>query len=210
MIIEFLGVSGVGKTTVAKAYKQQLEAEGKEIIWDTYDLYANQSWFMRNLKKSMVVFKFSFTQAKWIKKYWYFLSDSIPHKRDRVKPLFNAIFLKSLLLDTHKDNKIHLFDEGALQYLWAIKLRGNSTVSQIDMEIIKQLLGFPDKLIVVEASAECIEQRIINRAEYVRIMDNGNLIDTIKRMQFIQKEIISNIKGRTEIIYIDNNTMSIT
>ena len=74
MIIEFLGVSGVGKTTVAKAYKRKLEKEGKEVIWDTYDLYAKNGWLVRNLKKAFRVMAFAFANPKWVKEYKRFLN----------------------------------------------------------------------------------------------------------------------------------------
>lgn len=200
MIIEFLGVSGVGKTTVAKAYKKKLEKQGKEVIWDTYDLYAKNGWLVRNIKKAFTVVVFSVSNPMWVKAYKRFLEKNISNKKDIPKPLFNAVFLKALLVKARNDGKIHIFDEGALQYLWAVKLRGNKTVSNSDIQMIRNLLGFPDKLISVTADTQVIKARIVNRGEYVRIQDSLDLISTINEMKRIQGNIEKNTKDFIDVV----------
>lgn len=200
MIIEFLGVSGVGKTTVAKAYKRKLEKEGKEVIWDTYDLYARNGWLVRNIKKAFIVLAFSVSNPKWVLEYKRFLNKNISNKKDIPKPLFNAVFLKALLVKARKDGKIHIFDEGALQYLWAVKLRGNKTVSDFDIQMIRNLLGFPEQLISVTADSQVIKDRIVNRGEYVRIQESLDLISTISEMKRIQGNIEKKIENLIDVV----------
>lgn len=207
MIIEFLGVSGVGKTTVAKAYKQKLEKEGKVVIWDTYDLYAKNGWLIRNLKKSFTVLIFGVLNPRWVKRYKIFLDKNISNKRDIPKPLFNATFLKALLVKAKKDDKIHIFDEGALQYLWAVKLRNDNCkwIRKQDVNAAIDFFGLPDKLIVVNASVKTIVTRIKQRGEYVKIMDYGNLNETVTAMNHLKDEIVSFVRLRTEIEAINND-----
>lgn len=200
MIIEFLGVSGVGKTTVAKAYKRKLEKEGKEVIWDTYDLYARNGWLVRNIKKAFIVLAFSVSNPKWVLEYKRFLNKNISNIKDIPKPLFNAVFLKALLVKARKDGKIHIFDEGALQYLWAVKLRGNKTVSDFDIQMIRNLLGFPEQLISVTADSQVIKDRIVNRGEYVRIQESLDLISTISEMKRIQGNIEKKIENLIDVV----------
>lgn len=200
MIIEFLGVSGVGKTTVAKAYKRKLEKEGKEVIWDTYDLYARNGWLVRNIKKAFIVLAFSVSNPKWVLEYKRFLNKNISNIKDIPKPLFNAVFLKALLVKARKDGKIHIFDEGALQYLWAVKLRGNKTVSDFDIQMIRNLLGFPEQLISVTADSQVIKDRIVNRGEYVRIQESLDLISTINEMKRIQGNIEKKIENLIDVV----------
>lgn len=200
MIIEFLGVSGVGKTTVAKAYKRKLEKEGKEVIWDTCDLYARNGWLVRNIKKAFIVLAFSVSNPKWVLEYKRFLNKNISNIKDIPKPLFNAVFLKALLVKARKDGKIHIFDEGALQYLWAVKLRGNKTVSDFDIQMIRNLLGFPEQLISVTADSQVIKDRIVNRGEYVRIQESLDLISTISEMKRIQGNIEKKIENLIDVV----------
>lgn len=204
MIIEFLGVSGVGKTTVAKKYKEMLECEGKEVVWDTFELYEKCGWITRNIHKAAIVAIYATCHRKWVREYYAHLIDNIPNKHERIKPLFNAVFLKALLHKAKGDNKMHIFDEGSLQYLWAIKLRGNSSVTRYDVDMSEYFFGLPDRLISVNADAEKIAMRIEQRGEYVKIIDYGDLKNTIKRMQKQQQIIVSEIQNRIEIVEYDN------
>lgn len=205
MIIEFLGVSGVGKTTIAKEYKRKLEAEGKWVIWDTYELYANKSWFIRNIYKSVIVVKFCVQNYDWAKNYRRFLEKEIEDRKDFRRPLFNGIFLKALLVNAKLDKKIHIFDEGCLQYLLAIKLRGKKCVTKHDIEEMEMFYGLPDQLVVVDANAEVIVDRIKSRGEYVRIMDEGNLSDSVKNMQYTQDLIVKCLGNAVNIVIVKNN-----
>lgn len=205
MIIEFLGVSGVGKTTVAKRLRSKLEENGREVVWDTYDLYASHGWLTRNIRKGWFVIKYAAGHRSWVRGYRAFLSRNILKKAYIKEPLFNGIYLKSLLEKARLDHKVHIFDEGALQYLWAVKLRGISTVSNLDMEDIEKYLGLPDEVIVVEAAAGTIASRLEKRGQYVRIMKDGDLKETITKMQIVQRNIVYNLNDSVKVKYINND-----
>ena len=108
--------------------------------------------------------------------------------------------MKALLVKAKKDDKIHIFDEGALQYLWAVKLRNDNCkwIRKQDVNAAIDFFGLPDKLIVVNA-------RIKQRGEYVKIMDYGNLNETVTAMNHLKDEIVSFVRLRTEIEAINND-----
>lgn len=206
MIIEFLGVSGVGKTTVAKDYYQKLKASGHHVVWDTYILYAEYGWLKRNVFKALIVIKYGVLHPCWVFQYKDMLKQNLSVKRDIVKLLFNGVFLKSRLVKARRDNNIHIFDEGAMQYLWAIKLWGGVPVNKTDVDVIQQLLGLPDELIVIESKSETIEKRLIFRGEYTKIMDSDNLLKRIIGMQKIQGDILLQLERKdVRITQVDNN-----
>ena len=205
MIVEFLGVSGVGKTTVAKKYRENFENEGKTVIWDTYALYSNYGWFKRNIKKAICIIHFSLHNGKWVGYYYSFLKQEIIKRKDLTKPLFNGIFLKFLLEKAKNDQNIHIFDEGALQYLWAIKMRGDCKISADNIVTIDSIFGLPDYLVSVTSEADTIASRIQLRGEYVRLMDSGNLLNTIKEMQDLQNSIIEALNNKVMIIDYRND-----
>ena len=205
MIIEFLGVSGVGKTTIAKGFKKLFEDEGKTVVWDTYDLYEKHGWFGRNIIKCIRVVLYSIKNIQWLKEYKAYLLDQMNSKRDIRNRLFNGIYLKSLLTKAENDSCIHIFDEGSLQYLWSIKLRGKKPISQRDIDIVGNLFGIPNQVIVVYADAHLIAERIKNRGEYVRIMNEGDLIESINKMLGVQNTIKDLINKKTMVQTILNN-----
>lgn len=204
MIVEFLGVSGVGKTTFAGKYKADLERVGTKVLWPAEGLYTKYGWFSRNFRKALVVVHFTAGHLHWVLAYRRFVLQETESSTETRKLLFNGIYLKSLLSNVKNDHQIYLFDEGVLQHYWALKLRSGKEVFS---EQLTQLLSFfrwPDQVISVEADAKTIEGRIRVRGEYVRIMDNGDLIDTIMKMQHVQEDIIRCVQNKVVIHRVNN------
>ena len=56
MIVEFLGISGSGKSFVATQYCHFLDDKGVNYIWPWKRIYA-KGYIQRNLKKSFAVVK---------------------------------------------------------------------------------------------------------------------------------------------------------
>lgn len=203
MIIEFLGVSGVGKTHIATMYKEQLEQAGHIVVWDTYKLYKNYGWFHRNLRKLVPAAFYLVSHPHWAARVS--AQCCTMHLKDRVTIFFNAAYLKTVLLSAALDENIHLFDEGAIQLLWAMKLRNHEPVQERDIVFIERTFGLPDKLLVISAEADTIEARIRSRGEYVRILDTLHLRDAIVKMQDTQAQIVSALAERLEIHVVENN-----
>lgn len=187
---------------------RELEKEGKSVVWDTYDLYHKNGWLLRNVKKGIKVVGFAVFHFEWLLDCIYFLTRNISKRKDIWHPLFNGIFLESLLSAAKTDDRIYIFDEGALQYLWAVKLRGEAGVSVRDLNDIERLLGLPDVLIVVEADAGTIAWRILNRGRKTRIMEEEDLEQAIKKMQMVQKEIVEKVGNKVNVLVCDNSKNS--
>lgn len=205
MRIEFLGVSGVGKTTIARKYKANLEKEGKSVLWPTEDLYTKHGWFSRNAWKALAVIAFTAGHWKWVCGYAHFVYAEIGSVREAGKPIFNGIFLKLMLERAKEDGQVYLFDEGVLQLYWALKLRSGKQVSSAQLEEMASRFALSDQVVNVEADAETIAKRIKTRGEYVRILEVGDLLDAISKMQCVQKEIIRLVQGKTSVERVVNN-----
>ena len=205
MIIEFLGVSGVGKTTVAEKYRQDLEDHGNKVVWDTRDLYRKHNWLSRNLRKMVFVFSYGIRNRKWCRSFRKYLAMEIENWKDEFRPYFNGIFLKYRLAKDRSGESVRVFDEGAIQFLWAIKLRSGKAVTEEDVTQLFRFFEVPDELIVVEAETQKIIQRLEKRGEYVRIMDNGDLADSIEKMRAVQEAIIGFLPSGIQVKRIRND-----
>lgn len=212
MIIEFLGVSGAGKTTSAKKIKLLYEKNGHCITWDTYELYSNHGWLERNIIKVIYVFSFSFKNFSWVKKYYVFL-----RKRLKIcsiaKLFFNGIYLKLMLDRARCDNNIHLFDEGVLQHLWAIKLRECNNIDVNDLIHIKNIFGLPEMVYYIDAEPEKIYYRLLHRNEYTRILAEKDIMSKIVIMRTQCEDmlnILPNLSKNIIIKRIDNNSEDIS
>lgn len=210
MIVEFLGISGVGKSTIcSKYYKEKLE-ENKKIEWSRNVIYNERSWIYRNLIKLFQVIFFGITNISFTIKLIKILNKTdIKGKKELLKLLFNGLHLKYLLSKCKEDNVEYIFDEGAFQYIWAIYLRCNTIYESITKDILL-LFGYPDKLIIVEAENETIAKRLKTRNVKTKILEADNLLIKIEKMKDILNNIIEySIKEREDfankLFYIDNN-----
>lgn len=205
MIVEFLGVSGSGKTTVAKKLKSEWENAGIKVVWDTYELYANHGWLTRNLRKAGRIMAFSLSHPRWIVGIYSFIRHKIRKTDDFFIPLFNGIYLKSILDYAKTDSQIHIFDEGPLQWLWGIKLREKSEVKQEDVKKIYKMFDYRSRIYVIETDPSTIESRLLNRNKETRILEEENIRNAIVEMIKIQEQIVEFAREYSEILNIDNN-----
>ena len=73
-------------------------------------------------------------------------------------------------------------------------------MSDFDIQMIRNLLGFPEQLISVTADSQVIKDRIVNRGEYVRIQESLDLISTISEMKRIQGNIEKKIENLIDVV----------
>ena len=211
MVVEFFGISGVGKTTLAKKYYDELVHQGTYVVWNGYDLYSKKSWLQRNLIKSKSVVTFLFTHYPWCAEFFVLLTSIGVRKRELIKLYFNGIFLKYTLSDLQKVKGISFVDEGVLQYIWSVCLRIDGMMSKLNLLKFISMFQLGEKIVVVEANTETISERLINRGEKTKIMETKDLRTQIIRMKSIQDQIIetlsqSGVVSKNQIVHIDNNT----
>lgn len=186
MIIEFFGISGVGKTTVAKEYLKN----SKDIEWPRYELYEKNNWLLRNLKKALYIVYFCIFNFKWVIKLNNLVKLlEINGFKDKFSVLFNGCFLKFQLLNCKKEKK-YIFDEGVFQYVWALYLRTLKEPSEKIIVGILDLYGIPDEVNIVVADTEIIKERLIKRGRKTKILEKKDLINEIEKMKNIQNEIL--------------------
>lgn len=210
MLIEYFGISGVGKTTIAKMHFDKMKEQEKMVEWQGYDLYNNRSWFERNLRKSIFVSAYFVKHFTWSAKLMRIFQQVKICPRDICTLWFNGIFLKSSMEKRRHLPGYFLFDEGVLQYIWAVGLRMDEGLTEIVISEIIKLFGMADKIIVVQASTSSICSRLQKRGERVRIMECDNLANRIDEMKIEAEYIINTVIkaqyiDRKYISYFDNS-----
>lgn len=203
MLIEFLGISGVGKTTIAKKYFEDQLKKGR-MAWSSHTIYSNTGWCERNIKKGFHVVTFSVMHLNWLIQLFNYLRENL-RGSDIFKMLFNCIYLRYNQLRTLEKYEVIIFDEGVIQYYWAIHLRNNKEISAEDFQDFGRLYNLPDCLYFVDADKNIIAERLLSRGEYTKILDSKNLTCRILEMQNVEKKIISILPKSIEIKEIYNN-----
>lgn len=192
MIIEYFGISGVGKSTIMTKFIES--NNNSNIVCPSFYLYEQNSWLIRNIKKFIIISFFILKNPRWCV---FFYKNIKTHKMVNAKNLyvilFNGFFLKRQLLRCIDSSKIYLFDEGVFQLIWAIYLRSDETPDEILVSELLDLFEFPNKVVVVNAKDDVIYKRLQNRCNTGRnteIYKSGDVLKNIKRMKKNQQKIL--------------------
>ena len=207
MIVEFLGISGSGKSFVATQYCHYLDNKGVNYIWPWKNIYAN-GYIQRNLKKSFAVVKKIITSPLWcFNLFRYLLHQGIYGKRDLPVLFFNGIYLCHAFEKYGRYDGVALFDEGVAQYIWAIHFRNRKNIEEDEFEEIRRLYNFPQTLYVVKANSDTILKRMVERNVRDEIRERGDAMNELENGQRMV-EMVSRAFSREmgdNVVFIDNN-----
>ena len=209
MKIEFLGASGVGKTTVAKKVSLIYKDAGRRVFWPRYTLYERISWKKRNIIKIFYVAGYALMHPIGTINLIMNIKKCDMVKKDTTNIIYNGIFLKKME-QTGTDNDILIFDEGSLQLVWSILRRIKSDISDEFILYIISFFKLPDKIVVVDADTAVIKKRLLERGKYTPLLDASDIEEEIDRMRFEQNIIINNlikndIIDRKNVLFFENN-----
>lgn len=207
MRIEFMGISGVGKTTICKELIEHYKNNEIAYSWSRYELYENNNWLFRNIKKMLYIMRTLYKEIGWCKTVFQIIYNEDISIFGKITLLFNCLSLKSFIINDEKSN---LLDEGVFQLIWATYMRKNEKTSTELIEKFFSIFDVPDKLIVIEANDIIIEKRLNERNRKTYILSQDNVLECIQQMKRVEDMIINfviaeNLIDRDQIIYIDNN-----
>lgn len=208
MRVEFSGISGVGKTTVAKKYVEEFRNEGNNVEWPWNLIYSDKIWIRRNFKKSFMVIKMLVSKGSWCLKLHKYLKTFHLNARDLNKLFFNGAYLKGAIDKCRNHECIYIFDEGVVQYIYAICFRTKRTPDNQMINEAFSLFNRPDELIIVSADSKTIYNRLINRKQKDRIRETNHLLEDIDIFLNIEntiKNILFEEKIVEKITVFDNN-----
>lgn len=206
MIVEFLGITGSGKTYVASQYCHYLEKQGEKYVWPWQELYS-KNYIYRNAIKAYSVAKRLICAPKWCINLIRFLhQEGILRWRDYAVLTFNGIYLNHALNTYNQCNEFAIFDEGIAQYIWAIHFRNRRKILLEEMAQIRELFKFPNTLYVVTASSETILSRMMLRNVRDEIRERGNVEEEVANGQTMQHEVAKLFSEQKDVhvVFIDN------
>lgn len=210
MIVEFIGVSGVGKSTVAETYYSKALDDGRRIEWPRHRLYMEMGWLKRNLVKSATVLRVLLGNIGWTRKAVRIFAELGIRGKDRLVLLFNYLSYKGLFDQCTDPGCEYLFDEGAFQLIWAAYLRTEVPPSTEVVGDIVDLFQAPACLTVVDAETDIIVKRLRGRGRRTKLLEAADLRSAVQTMKAKQTEIIecavtSGMIDAKRIEYYDNS-----
>lgn len=196
LIVEFLGLPGVGKSTLSHRVAGILRQKGIPVYEPTYVLVYRFRKYKRILRKMLFVGREvlynpvnSVLSAKAIVSSKQILS------KDVIKTLVTWLYLSSSRRAHSRIAGVHLFDESIHQALWSIGFGAREKELAFVANSLLSLNHPPHLILVVEASLKTIEARL--GARLIRhsrlekrlpgdpqiLVRAANLLEEVKRLE---------------------------
>jgi hypothetical protein len=165
VLVEFLGLPGVGKSSVSHRVAEILAQKGLPVEQPTYTLDHGPGKLQRTIRKSWWVACEALSHPIYA---WRCLRSLRATRQESPRLLFKMIFnwllVSALVRRSQRSRAIHLFDQGLFQALWSIGLgAGEGAVTRAGRELAPWMPA-PTIVAVVEADLATVARRLEGRA----------------------------------------------
>lgn len=197
LLVEFLGLPGVGKSTISHQVAEILRKEGISVAEPTYVLAHKTRTHTRILKKSAHAIWGTLCRPSRA----CLLASVVVASRQRsigdsARTLFNCLFLSSLMRRCEQAGGIYLFDQGMFQALWSIGFHADDRAFVNSLHKLCNVILLPAVIVLVEAPVESIKQRLTGRIGFASRLEKQDMDDT-----FSWERAVSVLEGIKGILY---------
>lgn len=202
VIVEFNGLAGLGKTTIANALNDELQKDGYNVIGN----YRHS--FFHSLRPLFCIL-YSFSLYRLVKRY----ADSIvPYKKDRVYTHWTNHFVrmyKSIV--KYSDADFAIIDEAIIQFLVAMGLSDHLPKSELLNDVVRKIKTLGVSFVRVDCvnNIESACERIQSRPAKGMYYENWTREELIKQLKTeadnfaLLRETFSNFYPDQLVIIVD-------
>lgn len=211
MIVEFIGLPASGKSTLVQRLLDDNSNERLTIYNPFLKIYS-QSWFQRNLYKTLQILIFSLKNiTKTINLITVILHTQQRSIKDLIRVSFNFLFFFVLYEKYTNSKNIILLDEGFFHNIWAVIYSSKNKERLLDE--LFELETNPNVLIKVNCSNDEILERLLNRKSNTRIENETNISEIIDSSKKDIEVIInalknSKIMSSVKICEVNNDSLN--
>ncbi len=207
--VEFLGLPGVGKSTLSHRVAAHLAAAGRLVSQSSYELAHDVGPGPRRWRKSIHVIAellrhpiAAWRAARAVQR------TTQPDLSTRLRLWFNWLLVLDLGRAASRRQGVHLFDQGILQAIWSIALedRDEAALSLLAAPAARSAL--PDLVVVVDADLDVVAKRLDrrqgrdSRVERTRngisLLQRGDQLVAAIRKQVRRDHAIEVVEARTD------------
>ena len=207
-IVEFIGLPGVGKSTISHRVAAFLSQRGISVNEPSNIELFKYGKYKRIIRKGIFIAREVIFHPKGV---WLSAKIIISTKqrfiKDLIKVFLNWVYVSSMRKSCSEVYGVHLFDQGIFQALWSIGF-GAMAVDFLNLaKILFNSLEVPHVVVVLNASQDTIKKRLTKRTIcHSRLekwyLDDGQII--IKA-----SALLNNIKKAIDSLSIQNENISI-
>ncbi len=217
MIVEFIGSTGAGKTTLINEIQQRLAESRRvttssDLVTSLVGLQGIKNTTARNLVQEIVGLPFFLRSLNRYKDFIAFSIRMFSRNSDfSIETINNLRSIERKLGEyeiskRYKQDLIILVDEGPIltAHMFAYN---DSKVSQLEIEKFTSLLPLPDLIIYIRVPVDTLIERSISRTNPPREMNSRYRSENenyIKRAISIFDRIVENGKIQPRLLIVDN------
>ena len=159
-VIEFVGLAGVGKSTLSHRVAEILQQRGWQVEQPTYSVdHEMRAWRRLLLKLRLVTAEAIFHPACAVHSAKAILATRQASAADVIRLTVNWLFMSSLLRKTDHRTGVHIFDEGLLNALWSIGFSARSADTPRILGELARQRSTPVVVALIEADIAAVRER---------------------------------------------------
>jgi len=185
MIVEFIGSTGAGKTTLASEVKRRLAINVPAIT--SFDLLGGllscrhvTNVTLRNLVADLVALPFFLRSLYKHRAFVFFALTAL--MRNTSNPFFVMNYLRSIVrrvgiyefLKRYKRNQIVLVDEGTILSAHFLFVFSNTPYHHEEIQMFARLVPLPELVVCIKAPLDSLVQRSLKRKDVRRELKSNN------------------------------------
>ena len=199
-VIEFVGLAGVGKSTISHRVAEILEQRGWRVEQPTYSAdHEMRAWQRLLLKLRLVTAEAVFHPATAVRSLRAILATRQSSAADVIGLTVNWLFMSSLIRKADRRSGVHVFDEGQFNALWSI---GFSATSGGTGGILAELARQRSKPVVValiEADIAAVRARLdLRKTGLSRLERTGSADDAWERARRALQQVKATLQMLTD------------
>ena len=166
LLVEFLGLPGVGKSELSHRVAQRLAGNGIAVRQPSHVLAHGMSPPARRLGKTLYVLREILCHPVAAARTARAIAATGQRdRRTRGLLTFNWLLVVALARRARRRAGIHLLDQGLLQAVWSVAFDGDADGAVRLLSAPDAGRALPDVVVVVEADQGTVRQRLCHRAQ---------------------------------------------
>jgi thymidylate kinase len=174
VVVEFFGLPGAGKSSLAHRVAQLLAADGRAVHEPSRALAHGLGRPQRVLRKALRVAREAIAHPRSSARALRAIAATRQRRRgDLVRVGFNWLLVTALARAARTRSGVHLLDQGLVQGAWSIALDGDSDRALALLESSRTAELLPDRVVIVAASPAALRQRLSARPGSLSRLERG-------------------------------------
>ena len=198
-VIEFVGLAGVGKSTLSHRVAEILQQRGWHVEQPTYSVdHEMPAWRRLLLKLRLVTAEAIFHPAGAVRSLKAILATRQASAADVIRLTVNWLFMSSLLRKTDCRTGVHIFDEGQLNALWSIGFSARSAGTAGILAELARQRSTPVVVALIEADIAAVRARLdLRKNGQSRLERTGPTDDAWKRARQALQQVKATLQMLT-------------